>query len=246
MRKCVAWLVIICWSLLIQSALAEPAALKSGARSSEAAPITLMVPVALSGPGAITGEELLAGARACIDSVNAAGGVRDRPVALAVIDNPASGQAALDALGRGFERHPQAVAMMLPMNINSALEFIAARQIPVIGPPGGSYEEHSDIFAPGFFHIKQGGIAEYGRIAEQLASVYIHRVAYVLDGAADAAKSSSSQYIMNEFLQRKIDIKVFDLNSDAGNFAALLAASRKFDPQAFVLGVGGGALKGFI
>jgi ABC-type branched-subunit amino acid transport system substrate-binding protein len=216
----------------------------AGAHAESAESIKLLAPLALSGPLAVTSEELLAGAKVYLAQVNRNGGVRGRQLNLVTVDNPTI-DAANDTLARALHDNRDAVAMLLPMQVVSALELIAAERIAAIGPPGGATEEHDADRAPMLYHIKVGWRGEYDKIAEQLSRVGIDRVAFVYDRVIGSWQSNSLPLITQAFMARRIDIKPI-LLPESGAIDGVFSQVRAAAPQVVVLGLLGDSMLRFL
>ena len=216
----------------------------SAARAESADSIKLLAPLAMSGPLAVTSEELLAGAKVCLAQANRNGGVRGRQLNLVVVDNPTI-DSANDTLARAFHDNRDALVMLLPMQVVSALELIAAEHIAAIAPPGGATEEHDADRAPMLYHIKVGLRGEYEKIAEQLSRMGIDRVAFVYDRVIGSWQSNSLPLITQAFMARRIEIKPI-LLPETGGVDGVFGQIHAANPQVVVLGLLGDSMLRFL
>ena len=218
------------------------AAAQAGAQQ----PIVLGTSAPFSGAFAEYGEEYRKGADACLASVNAAGGVRGRPVHISYLDDGYEPQRAVanvrQLAGQGVAAFVNVVGTGSMLAVQPVLNEV---KIPLIGTSSGADALRTpEGSSPWVVHTKASNGDEFAGFARILPTIGMTRVALVVqDNAFGKAGLASAQ---KAFDQPGRSAPVFDMGKDAAGMHAAIAQVRKAEPHVVILIAAGTAAPEFI
>ncbi|MFY3386733.1 ABC transporter substrate-binding protein [Paracidovorax sp. MALMAid1276] len=211
-----------------------------------AAAITLGTTAPFSGPFAEYGEEYRKGADACLAPVNAAGGVRGRPLRIAYLDDAYDAPRAAANLrtlaGQGVAAFVNLVGTGPMLAMQPVLDEL---KIPAIGTSSGADVLRTPEGAsPWVVHTKASNGDEFAGFARMLPTIGMTRIALVVqDNAFGKAGLASA---LKAFQQPGQTTPVVNLGQDAAGMEAAIAQVRQAEPHAVVLIAAGTAAPAFI
>ena len=232
------------WGLAL--GLLAAACSPSQAQTAPPPPILLGTTAPFTGAFAEYGEEYRKGADACLASVNAAGGVRGRPVRIQYLDDGYDAQRAVANVrtlaGQGVAAFVNLVGTGPMLAVQPVLEEV---KTPVIGTSSGADALRTPEGAsPWVVHTKASNGDEFAGFARMLPTIGMTRVALVVqDNAFGKAGLASAQ---KAFDQPGQSAPVFDMGKDAAGMHAAIAQVRKAEPHVVVLIAAGTAAPAFI
>jgi ABC-type branched-subunit amino acid transport system substrate-binding protein len=205
------------------------------------APIQLATTAPFSGAFAEYGQEYRKGADACLATINAAGGVRGRPVAISYLDDgyePARAVANARTLaGKGISAF---VNLVGTGSLQALQPVLAELKVPVVGVSSGAdlLRQESLPGSRWVFHTKAGNGDEFEGFARILPTIGMDRVALVYqDNPFGRAGLDSAR---KAFAGRPpAEIRLGDLH-------ATVAEVQRAQPHAVVLIAAGQAAPAFI
>jgi len=228
---------------LAAASLALCSALGAAHAQPSPAPVTLGTTAPFSGAFAEYGEEYRKGADACLVAVNAAGGVRGRPIRIAYLDDGYDAQRAVANVrtlaGQGVAAFVNLVGTGPMLAVQPVLGEV---KVPVIGVSSGADALRTPEGAsPWVVHTKASNGDEFAGFARILPTIGMTRVALVVqDNAFGKAGLASARKAFGE------STPTFALGQDAAGMAATIAAVRKAEPHVVVLIAAGAAAPEFI
>ena len=197
--------------------------------------------LALSGPAASLASALQQGAQACIDHVNAGGGVHGRRLRLVVRDDRGDPGRALDNAADLVQKD-KAVVLLGSMGTaaGSALSSWAARlPVAVIGPHSGSPALRGPEADTTFF-VRPTYSAETQKLAAHLRSTAVDKVVvvYVDDALGRETLVGVEEALSVEGVR---PLAVLGLARDGGNMADTVERIVRAAPQGVMLATSGQA-----
>ena len=193
----------------------------------------------LSGSSTTIAQDLLRGRQACVDFVNAQGGIRGRSLKLVTRDDHGDAAHAVSAV-REMLQHERAVVMLGSMGpaVNSALlEWARATGVAVIGPYGGDIEVRMRDVGTAFF-LTANQSAEAERLGAHIATLGLSRVVIVHapDRAGIAALTALEEGLG---VSNVAAAAVLAVRADGGDAADVAKAVAAANPQAVLLATSG-------
>ncbi|MFT3778944.1 MAG: ABC transporter substrate-binding protein [Ottowia sp.] len=233
-------------ALLAGAAALLPLAALTAPSAASAQPIVLGTSAPFTGAFAEYGEEYRKGADACLAPVNAAGGVRGRPVRISYLDDGYDAKRTVANVrtlaGQGVAAFVNVVGTGPMLAVQPVLEEI---KVPLIGTSSGADAlRTAEGSSPWVVHTKASNGDEFKGFARILPTIGMTRVALVVqDNAFGKAGLASAQ---KAFDQAGKPAPVIALGSDAAGMAATIAEIRKLQPNVVVLIAAGTAAPEFI
>jgi ABC-type branched-subunit amino acid transport system substrate-binding protein len=226
---------------LLAVGLVRCAALLLAWQAARAEDIVVGQTLALSGPSATIARDLLRGRQACVDYVNAHGGIRGNALKLLTRDDQGDPARAV-RLDREMVGRDGAVAMLGAMGpaVNTAmLEWAQAAGVTVVGPFGGDIENRvSNADTAYFLTANQGAEAE--RLAQHIASLGFSRV--VMVHAGDQAGQAAMVALEEGLAENNISaIELVAVRPDGSDAAAAALRVSRAGAQAVLLATSGRA-----
>ena len=210
-------------------------------------PILLGTTAPFTGAFAEYGEEYRKGADACLAPINAAGGVRGRPVRIQYLDDGYDAQRAVANVralaGQGVAALVNVVGTGPMLAIQPVLEEV---KTPLIGTSSGADALRTpEKPNPWVIHTKVSNGDEFAGFARMLPTIGMTRVALVVqDNAFGKAGLASAQKAFDKPGQSPAP--VFAMGQDAAAMDAAIAQVRKAEPHVVVLIAAGSAAPEFI
>lgn len=225
------------WLFAVFAAWALPA-------GAQPRPIVIGQTVVHSGPLAELSAAPEQGIRALLHQVNAAGGLRGRPLLLKQLDDgydAARAAANVQQLARDG-----AVAILMPIGTASsegALQAANAVGLPLVGPYSGAASLRN--FTAQGFQVRVSFDDEYRRIVQHLMTIGLRRIAFAHNDNPGARSARDGTRRSIEALGGKLlgSVAVRNDASDAGEQARRLAA---LAPQVVVLSMSNAVAAAFI
>lgn len=203
----------------------------------------IVVGQSLSLTGASPGiaQDLLRGRQACVDVVNARGGVDAKRLTLITRDDQGDPVLALQHIRKLVEQD-HALAILGPMGptINAAvLDWAARSGIAVLAPFGGDIQTRVQDWKTAFF-LTANQSAEAERLANQVSTLGWKRAAvvYTGDAAGRAALTAFDEALTIAVIN---PVAVLELRPDGTDAAALAQAVSKSQAQVVFLATTGQA-----
>ena len=235
------------WKALIYRAV-----LLLGALCGQAAQAQILVgqTAGFTGPVADAVNEITAGARLYIDSVNAHGGINGQTIQLLSMDDKFDPK--LSASNAKALAEKGAVALLLSRgtpNTEAMLPVLAAYKLPLVAPSTGAMLFHRPV-NPYVFNVRTSYQRETERLIQLLAEIGMHKIAVVRADdsfAADAfvgAEQGFAKFNRSPVLDEKFDRFKPDFTAIAPKLAASGAQAVLFICSGSALGQGVKAFRG--
>lgn len=189
----------------------------------------------LTGPGFPVANRVVAGARAQVERINAAGGIRGRRVELLTLDDGGD-PARLAANLRTLVRQERAIAIVNCLGEAACLAAAQATrelQVPLVGPMSGARA----LRAPELEHVfslRPDDVHEAGALARQLRGVGIARALLL----ADSAEPARAQALAEALQAAGIQLTRVQVDGQAASIETALRQVGASAPQALVLNLG--------
>lgn len=220
-------------------ALASGAALGAPAvRAQQARPLRIGVTVDSTGVEKANGTGLIAGATACVEALNRAGGIHGAQLELALMDDGFKPEVA-KANAERFAADPGVLAVLHPLGTQqSAAVCAAASELAVVGPYSGTVALRKKTAANTFW-VRASYTQEIERLIRQAASVGQTRIALVhsLDPFGQALLEAFSATMASAKLQPAVVATTPSTVSPEVEPAAKTIAAAA--PQAVIVGLAG-------
>lgn len=233
-----------------------PRALRAGAAALLAAfaalpatanePIMLGTSAPFTGAFAEYGEEYRKGADACLAPINAAGGVRGRPVRISYLDDGYDAKRTVANVrtlaGQGVAAFVNVVGTGPMLAVQPVLNDV---KVPVIGTSSGADALRTpEGSSPWVVHTKASNGDEFEGFARLLPVIGMTRAVLVVqDNAFGKAGLASAR---KAFDKPGEAVPVFEMGNDEAGMAATIAEVRKVQPHVVVLIAAGAAAPEFI
>lgn len=198
-------------------------------------PVVIGQSLPLTGAGFPVANRVLAGARAHVERVNAAGGILGRPVELVTMDDGGDPKRVAANL-RTLVRQHRAALIVNCLGERACLEAAQATRelrVPLVGPMSGALALRSPDIRH-VFSLRPDDAREADVIARQLGAIRVSRVAVLADGSEPARTEALMAALKRSGQQ------VTHIAADA-RLESIEAAFRgvvKAAPQALVLNLG--------
>ncbi|MFT4240709.1 MAG: ABC transporter substrate-binding protein [Acidovorax sp.] len=224
-------------------------AMNAGAQATSSAaqqPIVLGTTAPFSGAFAEYGEEYRKGADACLAPINAAGGVRGRPIRIAYLDDGYDAKRAVanvrELAGQGVAAFVNVVGTGVMLAVQPVLEEI---KTPLIGTSSGADALRTpEGSSPWVVHTKASNGDEFAGFARILPTIGMTRVVLVVqDNAFGKAGLESARKAFDKPGQ---PATVIQMGTDAAGMTTAIANVRKAEPHVVVLIAAGAAAPEFI
>jgi len=230
----------------INGALLSAAALCVHAQSAAPSTIVLGTTAPFTGAFAEYGEEYRKGADACLAEINAAGGVRGRPIAIRYLDD---GYEAARTTANARALAAQGVVGFVNLVGTGPLVQLAPLldelKLPVFGMSSGAAQLRER--QPGsrwLFHTKASYTDEFTGFAQVLPTIGMTRLVVVAqDNAFGKAGADSAR---SAFKAVGIEAPIVQLKSGDEGLQAAVDETQRAQPQVVVLAVAGAAAPAFI
>jgi ABC-type branched-subunit amino acid transport system substrate-binding protein len=217
-----------------------------GVAAGQTQPLVVGQVLSLTGPTAAFGRDLLDGSQACVDRLNAEGGVAGRPLRLLTRDD--GGDPALSLQhARALLERDHVVALLGPMGPATnavVLPWAAQAGLAVIGPHAGDVGSRLGAGDTSFFLTANHSV-EAGRLAAHLQSLGVRRVvmAYTDDELGRSAVLAFEEALSVAGIDAPARLV---LQADGRDAASVGRAALAAQPQAIVLGSPGSATIGLL
>lgn len=216
------------------------------AQVSAAQDIVIGQSLSLSGRDQSAALDLRRGREACIDRVNATGGIAGRRLRLITLDDKGSAVLALENVRALVEREQAVVLLgsMGPEPNAAVLRWTEAAGVAVVGPFGGDVETRVGKWRNAFF-LTANQSAEAERLVSHVLSLGWSRTAVVYsdDDAGRAALSAFEEAL--SIVQMK-PVLLARLAPDGANAAGVAESLARSGAQVVVLAGGGAATMHFL
>ena len=202
-------------------------------------PIVIGQSLPLTGAGFPVANRVQAGARAHVERVNAAGGIRGRLIELVTLDDAGDPERHASNLGTLVHKY-RAVAIVNCLGERACLvaaEATQALQVPLVGPMSGALALR-ELSVRHVFSLRPDDAHEADALARQLQSIGVSRVALLADGSAPARTEALAVALQRAGMQAmrlQIDERPEAMEAALRTLAAAA-------PQALVLNLGHNAL----
>jgi len=197
--------------------------------------------LSLTGPSATIAQDLLRGRQACVEFINAQGGVRGRPLKLVTRDDRNDGARAVQLAQDMVDREDVTVMLgsMGPVVNAAVLKWGGTIGMAVVGPYGGDIEIRVPDSGTAFF-LTANQSAEAARLASHIASLGLTRVVVVhaADKSGRAALTALEEALG---VSNVAALALIPVNPDASDVGVAAQAVAKANAQGVLLATSGGA-----
>lgn len=182
----------------------------------------------LSGSSSAIAQDLQRGRQACVQWVNAHGGIRGKPLQLLTRDDRGDPARAVESARELVEREG-AVALLGSMGpaVNSALlDWAADKGLAVVGPHGGDVELRARDAGSAFF-LTANQSAEAERLASHVSALGLRRlvIVHAQDRAGQAALTALEEGLGVSNLAARAVVGVRPDGADAADAVRAIAAA---------------------
>lgn len=188
------------------------------------------------------GPDMVAGAKAYFDTVNAQGGVRGQKIKLVVLDDGGKSDRAKANTDELITQHKAMVLFGYSNRVTAEVGMAAANETrTVFFAPGSGGETLRLVPSRYVFHVRAGYAAEYRKIVDTMAGTGVRSFGFVVN--ADDTKNSNRQALENALSIHGLKASVTAaLPRGDASFAEISEAVLKAKPDVLILAASGKSL----